>query len=99
IEVVTGEQADAQSLDRRRVPARKGQLARDQLELIGQIGGTALRRQLERIVVAGEIQPDLPALGDLVDPRLTPGPEAARTPCIVRSEERREGNEGGSRGR
>src|SRR3546814_12994854 len=76
---------DAQSLDRRRVPARKGQLARDQLELIGQIGGTALRRPLERIVVDGEIQLDLPALGDLVDPPLTPGTaEIGRGTCSAR---------------
>src|SRR3546814_7085656 len=38
---------------------------------------------LERIVVDGEIQLDLPAIGDLVDPRLTPGTDAARHQCIV----------------
>src|SRR3546814_8243860 len=60
-------QTDAEPFDRRRIPARKGKLARDQLELVGQIGGAAFGGEFERIIVDGEVKLDLPAVGQLVD--------------------------------
>src|SRR3546814_15574333 len=76
-------QTDAEPFDRRRIPARKGKLARDQLELVGQIGGAAFGGEFERIIVDGEVKLDLPAVGQLVDPRLSPGTDAARDQRIV----------------